>query len=145
MELELFGNKMRIELILLCMFIGGFIALNLFACACGGVKEGFAVAKGLTGAALNYSMGDGVKVTWEHPNKDYSYNSWFRSLEGNTMGLTPPFPTDLNKLDMLSNNQFDPDCCPATYSNSMGCACVTPEQMKYLNMRGGNRTFNTEF
>lgn len=143
--MELFGNKLRLEVILLCMFIGGIIALNLFACGCGGSKEGFAVAKGLTGAALNYSMGDGVKTTWEHPNKDYSYNSWFRSLENNTMGITPPFPRDLNQLDMLQNNQFDPDCCPGIYSNSMGCACMTPEQMKYLNMRGGNRTFNSQF
>lgn len=45
--------------------------------------------------------------------------------------------------------QFKPECCgnPAgsSYSNSMGCACICPEQWTYLNSRGGNRTFPTEF
>tara|TARA_B100001093_G_C26782183_1_gene995132 strand:+ start:39 stop:584 length:546 start_codon:yes stop_codon:yes gene_type:complete len=45
--------------------------------------------------------------------------------------------------------QFKPECCgnPAgsSYSNSMGCACICPEQWTYLNSRGGNRTFPSEF
>ena len=45
--------------------------------------------------------------------------------------------------------QFKPECCgnPAgsSYSNSMGCACICPEQWNYLNSRGGNRTFPSQF
>ena len=45
--------------------------------------------------------------------------------------------------------EFKPECCgnPAGsfYSNSVGCACICPEQWTYLNSRGGNRSFPTEF
>jgi hypothetical protein len=45
----------------------------------------------------------------------------------------------------FKGNQFKPECCPATYSNSMGCACMSEDQKKYLTKRGGNRTFSSKF
>lgn len=41
-----------------------------------------------------------------------------------------------NAMFMLAYNRSSPDCCPATFSNSMGCVCMAPEQHAYLK-RGG--------
>ena len=45
----------------------------------------------------------------------------------------------------FDNIEFKPDCCPSTYSSSQGCACLCPQQINYLNSRGGNRTCPTQF
>lgn len=54
-----------------------------------------------------------------------------------------------NVTNFFGNIKFKPECCgnPAGsfYSNSVGCACICPEQWNYLNSRGGNRTFPSEF
>ena len=54
-----------------------------------------------------------------------------------------------NITNFFGNIKFKPECCgnPAgsSYSNSVGCACICPEQWNFLNSRGGNRTFPTEF
>lgn len=47
----------------------------------------------------------------------------------------PPFP----ELSMFVNNKQSHACCPSPYTGSNGCVCVTKEQLKYLNNRGGNR------
>ena len=39
---------------------------------------------------------------------------------------------------MFDKTSFKPECCPNTYSNSMGCACMTNKQYNYLINRGGN-------
>ncbi|MHC5180444.1 MAG: hypothetical protein ACYSOW_00990 [Planctomycetota bacterium] len=56
-------------------------------------------------------------------------------------------PIDVNNF--FGGLKFKPECCgnPAgsSYSNSVGCACICPEQWTFLNSRGGNRTFPTEF
>ena len=51
--------------------------------------------------------------------------------------------TNNSQLFFLANNAFKPECCtpasPLAYSASTGCACVTKEQIDYINKRGGNR------
>jgi hypothetical protein len=39
---------------------------------------------------------------------------------------------------LFKDTAFKPNCCPNTYTNSMGCACMTRTQYDYLNSRGGN-------
>ena len=41
---------------------------------------------------------------------------------------------------MFADNKFKPECCPSTYTSSTGCACISQEQVNYINQRGGNRT-----
>ena len=143
MEISILGQNMRIEIIELCLIIGGFIALNMFCSCSGGIQEGFNVGTELIGSALNYSMGEGVKGSWEKTvNKNITYNDWYKPFENNTGGKVP-LPE--GQMLIFDDNKFDPGCCPATYSNSMGCVCATTEQMEYLNERGGNRTHQTEF
>ena len=43
-------------------------------------------------------------------------------------------------LFMLAHNQSKPECCPSTFSSSLGCVCMSQKQRDYINQRGGNRT-----
>tara|TARA_A100001015_G_scaffold176905_1_gene196741 strand:+ start:527 stop:925 length:399 start_codon:yes stop_codon:yes gene_type:complete len=64
------------------------------------------------------------------------YAEYVKSLETTTSPVE-----GLNSHDMtfLANNKFTPECCPSMYSSSTGCACITPEQGRFLNERGNNR------
>ena len=139
--------------------IGGFwfimtaIAVYYFF---GGIKEGFQAGLVGLGSALDYKMGDGVKRSWENNNNGVSENATanmraatlpddnnaFAGLEGNEGG---PVPLPEGELLIFKTNKFSPECCPSSYSNGDGCVCASPEQMKYLNERGGNRTLASEF
>ena len=132
---------MRVEIILLCMIIGGFIAVNVFCSCAGGIKEGFQAGSDLMGAAVGYRMGKGVKGSWDK-NTDPAADNVYNTLETNVGGQVP-LPE--GQLYMFYNNKNSPDCCPATYSGDNGCVCASKEQMIYLNRRGGNRTLDSEY
>lgn len=100
-------------------------------------KEGFEL-----GSSLSYHMGDGVPTSWENKqNLSKPYNI-MNSLEDNVGGK---IPLPEGELLIFNDNKFDPKCCPSVYSNSLGCVCAAPEQMNYLNQRGGNRTFSSMY
>jgi len=141
----------------------------------GGIKEGFHAGLVGLGSALNYGygssvdykMGDGVKRSWENNSvadnnasniapttessmessipfsmiNDESFNM-YSNLEKNEGS---PVPLAEGELLIFDKNKFSPECCPSTYSNGNGCLCASPEQMKYLNERGGNRTLNSVY
>jgi hypothetical protein len=106
----------------------------------GGIKEGFKAGIVGIGSALDYKMGEGVKRSWE--NKPIEDANIYSSLEQNVGG---PVPLPEDELLFFDKNKFSPDCCPSNYSNADGCVCASPEQMKYLNERGGNRTLTGEY
>jgi len=139
MEINILGQKMRIEIIILCMIIGGFIGVNVFCSCAGGLKEGFYAGTELMGAAIGYSMGEGVKSSWENR---VGYVNPYDALDANVGGKVP-LPE--GQLYMFYDNKNSPDCCPSTYSGDNGCVCASREQMVYLNQRGGNRTLDSEY
>ena len=96
------------------------------------IKETFT----LLGSSLSYSMGEGVRSSWLSSDKKPKDNNVYSNMDTNVT------VEGSNESDMLifNNNKFSPDCCPSAYSSSTGCLCATPEQMKYLNSHGGNRT-----
>lgn len=145
MEITILGNKLRVEIIVLCMLAGAFIACNVWCTCSGGVREGFNSASRISGAALGYNMGDDIRGSWTNSDvsKSRDYTSFFKGLEANKIGSVPPLKD--GRLDMFYMNESRPDCCPSTYSSSTGCVCETPEQAMYLNSRGGNRTFSTNY
>ena len=49
-----------------------------------------------------------------------------------------PVPLPEGQLSLFFNTEFKPECCPNTFSNSSGCACMTGEQYNWLILRGGN-------
>ena len=67
-------------------------------------------------------------------SSDWRYTAPNESLNG------PQFNVGQDNLFMFKNNQCKPECCGASYSCNGGCVCTTPDQRKYLNERGGNRT-----
>jgi hypothetical protein len=56
-----------------------------------------------------------------------------------------PIPLPKGELNMFETTPFKPECCPNTYSNSMGCACMTVDQYTYLRDRGGNNVPYSEY
>ena len=66
--------------------------------------------------------------------------STWRDTDPNEPLLGQKFKPGPDSLFIFKNNQAKPECCSATYSSDMGCVCTTPEQRKYINTRGGNRT-----
>ena len=126
----------------------------------GGFKEGFEAGIVGLGTALNYSIGDGVNTSWENKDivkehvkknkdiRDINYNKvdeksdLYANLEHNVTG---PIPLPDQELVFFDKNVFSPDFCPSNYSSADGCLCAAPEQMKYLNERGGNRTLVGEY
>jgi len=142
MEIAILGQKVRVEIVVLAMLVGMFISLNMFCSCAGGVKEGFEDVMKVSGAAVDYVMGKDVKGSWTSgPVEKRDYDSWYGHLEGHKGA----HPMESDKMYMFGENKFDADCCPSTYSSSTGCACLSPEQAKHLNERGGNRTLPGEY
>jgi hypothetical protein len=56
-----------------------------------------------------------------------------------------PIPLPEGELLMFADTPFKPECCPNTYSNSTGCACMTTDQFNYLQLRGGNNVPYSEY
>ena len=139
----------------LIIVVGGFwliVAAFAVYIMFGGIKEGFNAGLVGLGSAIDYKMGDGVRRSWEnkgtiqeHKNPDAINDSSniYSELEKNEGG--GPIPLPEGELLFFDSTKFSPECCPSTYSNSEGCVCASPEQMQYLNERGGNRTLTSEY
>ena len=56
-----------------------------------------------------------------------------------------PIPLPEGEMLMFANTPFKPECCPNTYSNSSGCACMTTGQYNYLVTRGSNNVPYSEY
>jgi len=149
-------NKMlekTISLKSILIIIGLYLVISFFVTyfIFGGIKEGFNAGLVGLGAALDYKMGDGVKRSWENkdtirdhknPNALNDSANIFSNLEKNEGG---PVPLPEEEMLFFDTNKFTPECCPSPYSNANGCVCASPEQMKYLNERGGNRTLTSQY
>lgn len=74
-------------------------------------------------------------------SKANAYASKFGYTDGSNTANTHSGEDPLNSTMLIfAKNKFKPECCPSPYSSSTGCVCMTSEQIKFLNTRGGNRT-----
>ena len=161
-----FDSKISLKTVIffgsMWLIFASTVALYFF----GGVKEGFdAVSVGI-GSVLNYKMGNGIKGSWENEETmsikksdvakdehkietetpDISTGDMFLSnLEHNIAGKDPSTADNLYDLTFFKDNAFSPDCCPSNYTSSGGCACISPEQIKFLGHRAGNNTLVSDF
>ena len=72
MEFKLFGQKLRLEIVIISMLLGAFIAMNSWCSCAGGIKEGFSAAAALAGGSpLEYTISNGVPVSWESKNNKH--------------------------------------------------------------------------
>jgi hypothetical protein len=54
-------------------------------------------------------------------------------------------PLPEGQLSLFDNMPFSPECCPNTYSSSMGCACMNSTTYNYLITRAGNNVPYSEY
>ena len=168
MELKLFGYEARLEIVVACIVIGMIAGLFMF-CDCfqysvlegmtpndvngkagvkasdkksGGKKEGFV---NLSNNELN--IDDSYTMGWVQTAKRYASGMGNKNrLNTYKDNVGTPVPLPEGELFFFADNKFKPECCPSTYSDSMGCACLSQDQVDYINQRGGNRTLGpTEF
>ena len=141
MEMKLLGFKFRPLVVLMCVLLGmaisGFVLGSCSRFTLSDIKESF---EGM-GAPTNYEMGQGVKGAYDVQK----LASISPNLDANQASALPLAP---GQLFFFDKNEFKPECCVPPFSsvsNSDGCACVTKEQVDYINMRGGNRSCGTAY
>jgi hypothetical protein len=118
-------------------------------------KEDEEDEEGFTGANTNYGESSSFDLT---QNPAVNTSTWGQPSLVITPGqplnpavkafLSRPkqqIPLPEGQLDMFANTPFTPACCPNTFSNSQGCACMTGEQYNYLINRGGNNVPYSEY
>ena len=141
---------MRVEVIVLGMVIGAILSGHLFgSCSKISAKEGMQ----LIGAAVDYTMGEGVKGSWDTRKQQEGPSVEWREQNHDAAGSK--FVGPEKSLSFFADTEFKPECCGSTYSSagglttqgvtSGGCACLNKEQMEYINKRGGNRTLPSNF
>ena len=169
MEIKVFGYEVRVEIVIACIIIGMVAGLFLF-CDCfqysilegmtqqnrkAGVKapgirapEIRAGKEGFTNLSNNdLHINDSYTMGWVKTAKQYASGMGYKNkLNSYKDNVGTPVPLPEGELFFFADNKFNPECCPSTYSDSMGCACLSQDQVTYINQRGGNRTLGpTEF
>ena len=163
MNLSIGGFKVRVEVLVLVAVVC-FLIFSQSAVACSSCdscnKEGMCSKKhkeGFTshGAGFKvsnfsgYSLGDNTPVDtskWGTPSLVLKKGE--KPSEGAQEILNRPpqsVPLPEGQMSMFANTEFKPECCPNTYSNGSGCACMTVNQYNYLVSRGGNNVPYSEY
>lgn len=153
----------RVEILILIAFILWVLFANIL-CSCANpkinIRDGFFsdvkknIIEGFGGNNIAYSA---QFENYKHPNV-VNTNKWPMPTLTFTKGSKPdkaieeiwhrkkqPIPLPEGELNMFATTPFKPECCPNTYSNSMGCACMTVDQYTYLIKRGGNNNPYSEY
>ena len=101
-----------------------------------GTKEGMTTL----GSDVNEIQNSDVAGMWVTKANTYASEFGYGTLNNAGAAYTADEPLKNGELVMFAKNKSKPECCPSPYSTSTGCVCMTPEQINYLNTRGGNRT-----
>ena len=138
MEINVFGIKARLEIIVVCLLLGAFIGCHVL-CSCAKFDNVKVAVKkeGMVnmGAPTNYKMGTGVQGSWDTRSPKAGGDiSWRRHHHETYKGTPVPLPE--GQLFMFADNEFKPGCCNSSISGSTGCACITKKQIDYINQRG---------
>ena len=99
-------------------------------------KEGLA----LMGSSVNEVQNGDVAGMWVTKANNYASEFGYGIINNTGSAYSADEPLKNGEMVIFAKNKFKPECCPAPYSSSTGCVCMTPEQITYLNTRGGNRT-----
>ena len=171
MDISIFGFKLNLEVLILigvvylilvghtlggCSRVGLMEGLDVMKTAAAGAKK--AVDKkteGFSGANTNYGESSSYDLSSDVPVNTSSWSAQNMTVvKGQPLSKgvkqflareTQPVPLPEGEMLMFANTPFKPECCPNTYSNSTGCACMTGEQYNFLVLRGGNNVPYSEF
>ena len=112
-------------------------------------KEGFSGANTNYGESSKYALGDYSQVntsSWSMPDLTITAGQPLSQGVQNILNRPEqPIPLPEGEMLMFANTAFKPECCPNTYSNSTGCACMTDKQYNYLIERGSNNVPYSEY
>ena len=112
-------------------------------------KEGFTGANTNYGESSQYSLGDYSSPdtsAWGLPSMTVTPGQPVPKAVTQFLAREEqPIPLPEGELSMFANTPFKPECCPNTFSNSSGCACMTGKQYNYLIERGGNNIPYSEY
>jgi len=154
MDISLFGYKINLEIIILIGVIYLILVGHTF---CGSCKffglmegrEGFVGANTNNGASAPYTLKNYAPVdtsSWSQPSMVIAPG---KPISAGAQAIlnrpSQPIPLPKGEMDMFATTQFRPECCPNTFSQSTGCACMTTGQYNYLRTRGGNNEPYSEY
>jgi hypothetical protein len=112
-------------------------------------KEGFTGANINYGESSTYSLNNDQEVdtsSWNAQNMTVTPGQPLSAGVKQFLAREPqPVPLPEGEMFMFANTQFKPECCPNTYSNSSGCACLDSKSYNYLVTRGGNNVPYSEY
>ena len=148
MEMKVFGIRFRVEIVIACLIIGMVIGGQVF-CSCLHTETAKKVVKDTAKkvvresmsnmSLLDYDMSKGVTGSWGKQRKVNTISQQLDTHQG------PKVPLPPGQLSFFAQTTFTPECCVTPFSgasNANGCACVTEEQVNYINARGGNNTIS---
>ena len=111
--------------------------------------------EGFTGANINYGESSLYSLSNDEPVDTSSWSAQNMTvvagqpLSAGVKAFLERKPTQVplpeGEMFMFANTQFKPECCPNTYSNSSGCACMDSGSYNYLVTRGGNNVPYSEY
>lgn len=113
-------------------------------------KEGFVGANTNYGRSSTFDLqsdDDGVNTSaWSAPNMTVIPGQPLNPAVKQFLAREPqPVPLPEGEMFMFANTPFKPECCPNTYSNSQGCACMTGAQYNWIVERAGNNVPYSEY
>ena len=159
MDISLFGYKINLEILILIGIAYLIMVVNTISSTCNvsGIvegltkksREGFAGANTNYGESSTYTLGDYAQVntsSWSMPDLTVTAGQPLSQGVQNILNRPEqPVPLPEGEMLMFANTPFKPECCPNTYSNSSGCACMTTKQYNYLIERGSNNVPYSEY
>jgi hypothetical protein len=116
--------------------LGGGLAQPRQGFITSGTKEGMTTL----GSDVNEIQNSDVAGMWVTKANTYASEFGYGIINNTGSAYTADEPLKNGELVLFAKNKSKPECCPSPYSTSTGCVCMTPEQIHYLNTRGGNRT-----
>jgi hypothetical protein len=113
------------------------------------IKESFVGANTNYGESSSYDLKNDVPIntaSWSQPSMVVTPGQPLSPAVKDFLARPKQqLPLPDGEMDFFSNSSFKPECCPSTYSNSQGCACLTGDQYNYLITRGGNNVPYSEY
>lgn len=158
-EINIMGITLRTEILIIICIIIVILFYNLFITTFGSFKNGLIVIENgiylmydisiqFMKLLLNNKEGFSIDLDNKYNNKfQLNFSQLNENFENSKINddstivdNTKIEENQNKKLDILSDTKFDTKCCPSSYTNDKGCACITSKQMEMLHKRGGNST-----
>jgi hypothetical protein len=151
MDISILGYKVNLEILILIGVIYLILVGHTLCGCCNFYKnmEGFVGANTNNGNSSLYNISNNQQIntsSWSAPNLNVVPGQPLSAGVQNILNRKKqPIPLPEGEMLLFANTEFKPECCPNTYSNSSGCACMTTDQYNYLMLRGSNNVPYSEY